>query len=413
MASFTFLHAADLHLASPLAGLAAKDARLAELFAAASRDAFTALVDHALAEKVAFLLIAGDVFDGDWPDLSIGLFFARELARLDRAGIPVALVRGNHDAESVVRKAVPLPGNVLDFPSAKAATHRLAELGVALHGRSFADRAVPDESFARSYPEPVAGLFNIGLLHTSCAGYAEHATYAPCTPAELALRGYQYWALGHVHEHQRLWDDPPIVYPGNLQGRSIRECGPKGAVAVEVVDGRVAGLRHLVFDRARFAHLDLAAGDDEAALIGTIEERLRAETEQLGERPLAFRVTLRGPSALHERIAGDREQFAADLQAAAHRLHAEAWLEALRVRTTRLAAPAAGEAGLLDPAALMASLDHDPALREKAIDILRDVANRLPGGMTPTGEPDLAEDLDQLFAEAEALVMARLPGRGC
>ena len=112
MVAFTFIHAADLHLGSPLAGLALKDAEIARRFASAGRRAFEELVDRALEMKVAFLIVAGDVYDGDWADNTIGLFFARQVARLDRAGIPVVLVRGNHDAESVITKSITLPPNL-------------------------------------------------------------------------------------------------------------------------------------------------------------------------------------------------------------------------------------------------------------------------------------------------------------
>ena len=95
--SFTFLHAADLHLGSPLLGLSMKDEDIARRFAEASRSAFSELVTRAIEARVAFVLIAGDVYDGEWRDTSIGLFFARELARLARETIPVFLIRGNHD----------------------------------------------------------------------------------------------------------------------------------------------------------------------------------------------------------------------------------------------------------------------------------------------------------------------------
>src|SRR5580700_895405 len=134
MAKFSFLHAADLHLGSPFEGLSLKDEELARRFAGASREAFRALVDAALAEKVAFVVIAGDIYEWEWRDASIGLFFNRELARLDRAGIGVFLLKGNHDAESVVTRSVSLPDCVREFSSRAPATFRIEDLEVALHG---------------------------------------------------------------------------------------------------------------------------------------------------------------------------------------------------------------------------------------------------------------------------------------
>ena len=174
--NFTFLHAADLHLGSPLVGLSSKDESVARRFSAANRDAFVDLVGQAIQEKVAFVLLAGDLFDGEWKDASIGLFFNREIARLARADIPVFFIRGNHDAETEVTRAVPLPPSVQEFSTRVAQTKTIDHLKVAVHGRGFTDRATT-ENLAVSYPAPVAGWFNIGLLHTSCEGHPMHAPF--------------------------------------------------------------------------------------------------------------------------------------------------------------------------------------------------------------------------------------------
>src|ERR1019366_6165355 len=141
---FSFLHAADLHLGSPFTGLALKDEGVAKRLAAASRDAFSSLVTNAINAKVAFVVISGDVYDGEWKDASIGLFFNREVARLERSGIPLYLLKGNHDAESVVTKAISLPDSVHQFPTTKAKSYQIKDIKAALHGRSSRERAVTE-----------------------------------------------------------------------------------------------------------------------------------------------------------------------------------------------------------------------------------------------------------------------------
>ncbi|MCP8937885.1 DNA repair exonuclease [Alsobacter sp. SYSU M60028] len=405
---FTFLHAADLHLGSPLAGLATKDAEIAARFGSACRDAFSELVSRAIAEGVAFAVIAGDVYDGEWKDTSVGLFFNREVARLDRAGIPVFLIRGNHDAESEVTKAVPLPAGVTLFPSSRARTERLAELQVAIHGRSFADRVASD-NFALAYPDPVHGWFNIGVLHTSCDGRPPHAVYAPCSVQDLASRGYQYWALGHVHDYEVLARDPWIVFPGNLQGRSVRECGPKGAVFVDVEDGRVSNARRVIVDRARWASVavDLAGVDDEAAFRARVGEALKPAFDEAAGTLLAFRLTLEGETNLHRRLKGDPGRFRDEAQALADHLREDVWLERLRIETREPARPRvepADGAGL-DPQALLEGLERDEGLRAAARKRLDDVLARIPAGIPERDA--LAEDLDGLLADARALVLGR------
>ena len=283
--NFRFLHAADLHLGSPFLGLAQKDDDVAARFARASRSAFEDLVTKALEEGVSFVVIAGDVFDGEWKDASIALFLNRQLARLSNRGIPTFLLRGNHDAESLVTKSLTWSENVFEFSTRRPETHRIKDLRVALHGRGFPHREVV-ENYAVDYPEPVAGWFNIGVLHTAC-GRAGHENYAPCTVADLAARGYDYWALGHVHAFEIVSRDPWIVYPGNLQGRSIRECGERGAVIVEVADGVVAEVRRVVTDSARWAEVfvDATPHDDETSLLRAVEAEVRPHAAAAAGRP--------------------------------------------------------------------------------------------------------------------------------
>jgi DNA repair exonuclease SbcCD nuclease subunit len=409
MTQFTFLHAADLHLGSPLTGLAMKDEEVARRFAAASRGAFSDLVTQAIAERVAFVLVAGDIYDGDWKDTAIGLFFNREVSRLARAGIKLFLIRGNHDAESEITKAVTLPDNVVEFSSRKAETHRIDAFKVAIHGRSFADRAAI-ENYAVGYPAPVPGWLNIGLLHTSCEGNAAHAVYAPCSVAELVGRGYDYWALGHIHEQAVLHREPWIVYSGNLQGRSVRECGPKGAMLVDVADGRIAGLRPLVVDRARWLHLTLPVSDiaDEAGLLQAIREALQAPLAESAGRMTALRVTLTGATALHGRLRARRNELRDEVQALADHIHEDAWLEALKLATTEpfLAAATSSAADGLDPAAMLAGLEHDDELRARAGELIALVRAKLPGGLSETA----LDDLDAILGEARALASARALG---
>jgi exonuclease SbcD len=410
MAKFSFLHAADLHLGSPFEGLSLKDEELARRFASASREAFRSLVDAALAEKVAFVVIAGDIYEGEWRDASIGLFFNRELARLDRAGIGVFLLKGNHDAESVVTKSITLPPNVREFQSRAAQSFRIEDLKVVLHGRSFPDRIVA-ENYALAYPPAVPGWFNIGVLHTSCTGRPPHDTYAPCTVQELATRGYHYWALGHVHAYEILSRDPFVVYPGNLQGRNIRETGPKGAVLVEVEEGVVLEPRRLILDKARWAlaRVDLSGVADEEDALSSIEQALGEIEREAEARLVAIRVELLGATPLNRRFTADRQRLRDEVQAAAHRRHEDLWIETVLLRTSEPVSPGAepSDAAALDPISLIAGLEKDAGLRAEAEALLSGIAGKLPASAL-AGEARLSDELDALMGEAVALVLGRL-----
>jgi DNA repair protein SbcD/Mre11 len=169
-----FIHTADIHLDSPLHGLCAyPDAPAAQL-RNASREAFSELVNRAIEEAVDFLVIAGDLYDGTWRDFNTGLFFSKEMGNLKRAGIPVYLLFGNHDAESEMTKRLDLPDNVHCFSTQKAQVFKIDHLRVALHGQSFKVKETK-ENLAASYLAPVPGFYNIGVLHTALEGYKAHA----------------------------------------------------------------------------------------------------------------------------------------------------------------------------------------------------------------------------------------------
>ena len=173
MTSLRFLHAADIHLDSPLKGLAKHDGSAAESIRTATRAALDQLVGLAIDEQVSFLIIAGDLYDGDWRDYRTGLFFASQMGRLYGAGIPVYLLHGNHDARSQITRRLTLPGNVHVFGSRKPQSFEIDGLNVFLHGQSFRQRDVTD-NLALNYPKPVPGAFNIGVLHTGLGGMGGH-----------------------------------------------------------------------------------------------------------------------------------------------------------------------------------------------------------------------------------------------
>jgi DNA repair protein SbcD/Mre11 len=411
MSSFSFIHAADLHLGSPFQGLALKDADIAAVFVEASRKAFSTLVDRAIERKVDFFVIAGDVYDGDWKDNKIGLFFNREMARLERAGIPVFLLRGNHDAESVITKTITLPGNVREFPTNKPGSFRLEHLKVSLHGQGFADRSASD-NLSLAYPPPEAGWFNLGVLHTSLTGREPHAPYAPCSVEDLRSRGYDYWALGHVHDYELVSDDPHVIFPGNLQGRNIRERGAKGAVFVTVEDGRIA-LERLIVDEARFAHVEVKVEpeDNRSEILRRVENAVQPLVPEMEGRMVALRVRLIGRTPLQGTIAANRNQWRDEVQAACHRRHEDIWLEKLELRLEPFEDRAVETpAGLsLDLGRLLGEHASDADVVGEADRLVAEIAARLPSG-SGAGDLPLDDSVDMLIEEARQLLLARGQG---
>lgn len=409
---FKFLHAADLHLDSPLRGLAQYEGVPADVVRLATRAALDNLVSLAIEEQVAFLVIAGDLYDGDWEAFATGLYFCGAMRRLHDAGIDVFLVYGNHDAESHLTKQLPLPGNVKVFTAAKPQSLKHAATGVMLHGQSYKSRD-PGGNLAANYPPGHAGRFNIGVLHTALMGAQGHQPYAPCHPDELAGKGYHYWALGHVHTFQTIRADPYIVFPGNLQGRNIRETGAKGAVLVSVVDGRVEEIAHRALDVVRWSHIivDVSGAEDDRA----VQERTRqalssALAAESDGRPLMVRVQLRGQSPLHGAMLQQKNVWREGVRAIATALSNQLWLEKLELAVT---APSE-EAELCDEfEALLESLASDQDLEKLLAGDLADFLTKAPAELDE--ELDLLSharsgSVSGLLEEASASLRARLMG---
>ncbi|MHB1287478.1 MAG: metallophosphoesterase family protein [Leptospirales bacterium] len=336
MADFRFLHAADIHLDSPLRGLSGQEGESANKIRGATREALENLVSRAIEEEVSFLIISGDLYDGDWKDYRTGLFFVKQMGRLAEVGIFVFLLFGNHDAESQITRRLVLPSNVRTFSSRKPETFKLPEISVVLHGQSFRQRDVTDD-LAADYPAPAPGAFNIGVLHTGMGGMGGHANYAPCTIDELVKKGYDYWALGHVHQSMILNEHPHVVFPGNIQGRHIRETGPKGAYLVTIVDGSVREITAVPVDVVRWAQISVNA--EGCRRMTEIVDRMTTGVEEavatLSEgRLLACRVKIEGETETHAQLLSSGESLLSEARAAALGLGADlAWIENVQVST--------------------------------------------------------------------------------
>jgi len=415
-----FVHAADIHLDSPLRGLERYPDAPVEEARNATRVAFENLVDLAVEEEAAFVLLAGDLYDGDWRDYNTGLCFVGQMNRLRQAGIQVHLVSGNHDAASQITKNLRLPDNVVHYDHRRPQTVTLDALGVSIHGQSFSGRSV-GEDLAAGYPVGDPALFNIGLLHTSLDGRPPHDDYAPCSIDTLRGKGYDYWALGHVHRREEVSRDPWIVFPGNLQGRHARETGAKGCTLVTVEEGEVTSVEAREIDVLRWAvvRVDVEASSSADATVEPVRRALERELGASDGRLVAARLVLEGASQAHAELTREPERWIHEYRAQASAQGSPGvWLEKVEVRTRRpvdLARQLERDDALGDLLRSIARLESAPLELESLAAEFADLKSRLPVELTSGDDaldPTRPAVLEAALPDVVEILLGRLLGEG-
>tara|TARA_R110000787_G_C13442788_1_gene446524 strand:- start:4458 stop:5720 length:1263 start_codon:yes stop_codon:yes gene_type:complete len=411
-----FIHAADIHLDSALHGLERYEGAPVEEIRSATRRAFDNLIELAIDEQVAFVLLVGDLYDGDWKDYNTGLYFVERMGRLRDASIRVFIVAGNHDAASQITKHLRLPDNVTLFSTRKPERVVLDDLDVSICGQGFATRAVT-EDISQDYPQGDPQLLNIGLLHTCLDGKPGHEPYAPCTVDGLRSKGYQYWALGHVHKREEVSRDPWIVFPGNIQGRHIREIGPKGCTLVTVDGGEIVDVAHRDLDVMRWSicEIDVSATETVDDIYEQVREGLQSALDAAEGRPVAVRLVLYGACSAHLKLHADRERWIQEYRALATGLGGVGiWLEKISIKTR----PAISTDEVLERDDALSGLlraIHDMELDSSVLDELADemsvLRQKLPAELLAGDDPfDPAnpEFLKETLEDIKELLVNRL-----
>ena len=411
-----FIHAADIHLDSPLRGLESYEGAPVDSIRGATRQAFKNLVELAISEEVDFVLIAGDLYDGDWKDYHTGLFFSSQMTRLRETGIRVFIVSGNHDAASQISRQLRMPNNVKIFSPKKPETITIDELDITIHGQSFAKQAIT-EDISATYPDAIPGHFNIGLLHTSATGREGHEPYAPCTIEGLMSKGYDYWALGHVHKREVLHEDPWIIFSGCIQGRHIREIGEKGCTLVSVDDGQILEVEHKEIDVLRWGirSVDVSKAESVGDVVDLVSAVVSEEEGKSNGRPVALRLIITGKSKAHAGLIANPEQCINNIREIATDIsNGDIWIEKVKIKTSaqidleemRNRDDAIGE--------LLRSIDNlsiDQESLSNMMDEFSDLKRKLPLEFKQGEDPinlDDPEKLKEIITDVKQILFARL-----
>lgn len=279
---------ADTHLGSPIRSTALRNPALGERLKQVSRDTFKDIVDLAISENADALVLAGDIFDNDFPDLKSRAFLIAQLVRASAAGVPTVLIRGNHDALLDHTAHGDLGPNIhllhKGNPSVEIA-------GVAFHGLSFDTSHVAD-SFLPDYPAPIAGKANVGLMHTSLGGSAGHDPYAPCSEHDLMAHDYDLWCLGHIHAPFERRSGPVLaVMPGIPQPRHFGERFG-GSVAIVTLGEGAPVLERRNVGHLRFVEtmLDLTGCADQSEIVHLIDTALKDAQDPVRDTAVRLRI---------------------------------------------------------------------------------------------------------------------------
>ncbi|MEA3322313.1 MAG: DNA repair exonuclease [Bacillota bacterium] len=259
MKKIRFLHAADLHLDSPFKGLSHLPQQIFDQIRKSTFQSLTNLMNAAIHHHVDFVLLAGDLFDLEQRSLIAQATLRKELLRLNEAGIQVYIIHGNHDYLTDDHTLFKYPDNVHIFTGEverKTYLKDKEELA-CIYGFSYKQRHLTENMTSYYEKEDKTIPFHIGMLHGNFSGREEHDPYAPFTLRDLLDKEFHYWALGHIHKREILHYHPPIVYPGNIQGRHKKEQGDKGCYLVDLLEDGIPELTYIETSAIQWEELEI------------------------------------------------------------------------------------------------------------------------------------------------------------
>ena len=222
-----FLHTADLHLDSAFCKVGALDS---DAQRQKQRELLERIFSLAHNQSCDMILISGDLFDTPAATPESAALALRLFTEWKK---PIFIAPGNHDAlvAGGFYKSAALPDNVYLFTSEELQYFDIEELDVTVAGYAFTAPSLP-----RSPLAPAARPREESLRTLLLCAHAEidnpTSRYAPISSAEIARHGFDYAALGHVH-------NPPVItervrYCGFPEGRAFDEQGDGGVFIVDI-----------------------------------------------------------------------------------------------------------------------------------------------------------------------------------
>lgn len=305
MEKIKFIHTADLHIDSPFKGLRRLPSSIFEKLKQSTFQAFDKIIEVAIEEQVDFVLIAGDLFDDDIRSLKAQIAMRTGFERLEKVGIQVYIIHGNHDHLSGSWAHINWPRNAHFFAKNVEMIPfiRNGKLVAHIYGFSYEQRVVT-RNMTEEYKKVDGAPFHIGMLHGNLEGKKDHDRYAPFTVEQLLGKDFDYWALGHIHKSQVIYENPYIIYPGNIQGRHIKETGKKGCYLIQLTlnDTNIQFIptASIIWESEQVAIDDLSAIDELIMKIQKLKDTFRQTNNGT-----IIALDIVGTSCLHQQLTED------------------------------------------------------------------------------------------------------------
>lgn len=289
MKEITFIHAADLHLDSPFSGLKHISENVLREMKEATFLAFQKMVQEAIKRRVDFVLLAGDLYDGENRNLHTQVRFRKEMEKLKLNNIAVYIIHGNHDHLNGKWISIEQPSNVHVFGSqCEVKKFTKEDISVHIYGYSYPEQHVK-QRIIEDYQKQEGADYHIGMLHGNLEGQSEHSQYAPFSLDDIINKNFDYWALGHIHKRQELLLSPPVIYPGNIQGRHKKEAGVKGCYYVKLT-GKHAELEFVPTSQIVWDTITITINQED--VFDTVLTNCRAALEQIRNEAYRYFVCL-------------------------------------------------------------------------------------------------------------------------
>lgn len=234
--SMKFIHLADLHLDQPFEGLGKLPARLLAELVEQHEKMIKQVVQQAITENVDFILIVGDTFHHSVVTIQTQQLLINAMNRLNRHQIPVVMSFGNHDYYLPDNYWFEFPENVVLLKEQEVTTHCITtkqQEKVAISGFSYEERWINESKVSQFPTRDSQAVYHIGMYHGQQGKSQSTQQYAPFTLGEMKAKGYDYWALGHIHQPMVISEDPLMIYPGSPLGHTKKEANSAGFLMIE------------------------------------------------------------------------------------------------------------------------------------------------------------------------------------